>query len=199
MSDKILNDILGNIILFGILVAYLFQYIKIVKAKTSNGISHLFLAIGYISSIVSLGNAIIFYYPEWVDCRGLMDCNSKTIGFIQIFSQCCCFVIFYLIYIIYSDNNITVCRSITSKYAKWITFSVMTLILIGIILLSIFLAHRDIKLISFSSSSGDNAILSTGIKTYAGILSLFGIITSCIQYLPQISRTYIDKFPGSLV
>ena len=193
-KNLILNDIIGNIILIGIIISYLFQYVKIIRAKTSEGISHIFIAIGYVGTLCSLANSIIFYYPEWMNCRSFFNCDSNILGFVQLFFQSCCYICFYLLYIIYSDNTTFVYHTIKHKHIAWIIFIILTCILIGTILTSLFLIMNDHNI----SSSSDHIDLLDSIKIYADVLSIIIIIATCIQYIPQIIQTYKDKYPGSL-
>lgn len=195
VNKIILNDVLGNIIVAGMILAYLFQYIKIIKAKTSKGINHIFLAIGYVGSLCSLANSIIFYYSGWFDCIGFAECDSNILGFIQLFVQSLCFMIFYILFIIYYDNESVILRYISYKYIVIFIFISLTLLLLGANIASLLLIRHDYNIIS-SHSSHD--IIQSSVKKYADALSIIVIIATCTQYIPQIIQTCKDKYPGSL-
>lgn len=189
MND-LLNDIIGYIILFGIIGSYIPQYIKIVRKKSSNGISDKFLFIGYIGSIASFNNAFIFYFPEWKECHGFWDCDTRTLGFSQLLFQCICFFIFYLLFMLYfSDIELSICEPCgpccSKKLVAWILFLISNLFLISLSITTFELTLHDL-------------INIRTLNLYADILSGIVIGAALIQYLPQIYKTYSEKFPGSL-
>ena len=171
----ILNDILGYIILFGIIASYIFQYVKIIRNKSSDGISELFIILGYIGSISSWNNAYIFYLPEYTDCSGYNQCSSEILGFLQLFSQWLCFLVLYIVFLFFYQNR---------KWKSWAFFVCCNLLLISVFVVTYIISKKIIDYVI--------------IDTYADVLSTVTSTMVVIQYLPQIYVTFRDKDPGSL-
>jgi uncharacterized protein with PQ loop repeat len=187
------NTIFGIIICIGIFCTYVPQFHKIMWYKTSHGISHYFLLIGLSGACASLFNALIFYVDTMFTCEDFLDCSEKLLSFYQIAIQFTCFVIFYLLCLIYLpkqfSHEIMIYRP-TPFYRKkeFILFGCGFLI-VGIIstLSTVFIFKTEC-----SESKGDACVV------WAKILGYFSLGTVFIQYLPQIYKVYSEKSVGSI-
>ena len=176
--EIIINQIIGYVILIVVFFTYLPQYVKIIKNKSSSGISEFFLTIGYIGSICSWNNAFVFYYKEWEQCQGFFNCGNSILGFNQVFIQWLCFLIFFTLYLIYKDKP---------RGAKIIAIYITSNILVIPIFITTYLFAKGIVNIRAAEIAQD----------YADVLSILSIIACCLQYIPQIWKTFKQKSPGN--
>lgn len=179
------NEIIGYIILAGIILSYIPQYVKMVRTKSSLGISELYLVIGYLSSTTSWNNGFIFYYPIWESCKGFYQCNDETLGFIQLVAQWLCMLVFYILYLCFHQGKI--------EPISWLFFIGSQIVLAGIFTTTYMLSTKYLE-----SSSGEINLKPVVADRYADVLAVFTVVATCIQYLPQIYKTFRLKSPKSL-
>jgi cystinosin len=183
--NPLANEIIGYIILVGIILSYIPQYVKIVRNKSSLGISELYLVIGYLSSTTSWNNGFIFYYPIWESCKGFYQCNDETLGFIQLVVQWLSMLVFYILYLKFHDSKI--------EPLSWFLFIGSQVVLVGVFATTYILSAKYLE-----SSSGEINLRPVVADRFADVLAVFTVVATCIQYLPQIYKTFRLKSPENL-
>jgi len=106
----IAHAILGTTLLIGILGSEVPQFYRIIKQKTSEGISPYFLSLKTNGNLFTLINAFVFKWSHIDCCRKLvpLDCFIYNLDFLQLgaspFASCILFILF-LVYFKVSPNE----------------------------------------------------------------------------------------------
>eukprot|EP00126_Sphaerothecum_destruens_P003604 Sdes_comp17370_c0_seq1m6578 len=179
-----LNVTVGVVILVGILLSYVPQYIYIIRRKKSDGISPWFLLLGALGSFCSLSNEIILGWRELYCCQewGAVLCGKNLIKLLQLVAQWVSQGVVFFLFMIYFNNR-------EERGQEWRLSKRLLILLFGFyathIAIHTFLAVR------FGQ-------FSFYLRDYANILGLFSLILVHIQYIPQLITTYRRKSHGSL-
>ena len=189
-----MNDFNNYELLFGlsylltIFITYVFQYWRIIKRKNVDGISNSYLMLGNICSLSSLINSLIFYFYVIKECQSFfsLTCINKMIGFYQISSQFICFIIFYILFIIY--------YKIADKDNFFKTYKIQLLFLLNQLLNLLFIGIT----IGILSINNWNSYKYDEIIIYARVMGYISMIFVLLQYLPQIYKLYKTQSHGSL-
>ena len=196
--NKDLSTILGISYISVIILTYLFQFVVIIRSKHIEGISSLFLFLGNIASICSVGNAIVFYFDTLQKCMYIshQECFNYVSGLLQFIVSFICIIIFQSIYIYYYlynsssrffiDHTVAIRRCISSKS---IDLFVISILMDAVLIIMI------ISMLSIDDWTGNNNIMT--IK-FARALGYFSVVAVSLQYLPQIYTIYRLKKNGSL-
>ncbi|KAI9291038.1 hypothetical protein K502DRAFT_368761 [Neoconidiobolus thromboides FSU 785] len=190
---------LSNFILFGMFISYLPQHYKIIKNKSSDGISSYFLLLGSISGLCNLIN-ILINQRNVIQCCSAITlplCLESLLGVLQIFAQWWLFFVIFILYYVYfpEDRKLTdyiphIHQSLPpTKYSEewqlalWVKYTVYGHLIISVIITSVLLYGFD---------NMDGALL------WANFNGLFSMLLAMIQYLPQIFITWKRKNIGVL-
>ncbi len=166
----------------GIFFSYLPQHIRIIKRRTSEGISPWFLLLGVTSGTCAFLN-ILMLSGGIINCCKVIaggDCFAATLGIIQIGIQTVSAALILVFCLIYTRNQLLEPHD---EYVKIVTTG------------QICLAHAIIaSLVAF--------IVVVWYPEYiiftADLLGIIGTILAIVQYLPQIHTTAKLRHAGSL-
>lgn len=96
-----LTVFLASFILLGILVSYIPQHIKIIKRRSSEGLSPWFVLLGSLSSIAAIGSVLVLprSRADMACCKELTSgaCAAALLGVAQIGVQWACFMFMYVL------------------------------------------------------------------------------------------------------
>ncbi|KAJ3220826.1 hypothetical protein HDU81_011165 [Chytriomyces hyalinus] len=198
---------LGLFVICGIFVSYLPQFAKIVRLKSSRGISAEFLLIGCAGGGASLSNIVLLQSAVWTP----FVCFENTLGLTQIFIQAACFWVFVFLFIAYfphhecSDDEseiiedpntqqqqrqsvgVEITESTTPSGAAYIRALKMINLSILIILAFAFISAVTL----YSLSPAWVVFIASGF----GVLSA---VSSLVLFVPQIFETVKLKSAGAL-
>ena len=172
----------GAFIISAILLTYFPQYYKIVKNKSTEGISYFFLLLGNLSNFTNFFGSLLLNY-QIIDCCSYISigkCFNLLLPIYQMFTPWISIYILFIIFLIYdsSDGN---------EYKKaFIYFSLFTFF--GVILLGII---GLILIIHFQT-------MHNHVNLFGNVLNIISTITCIFTYLPQIIKTYKLKKLGNL-
>ncbi|ORY33152.1 hypothetical protein BCR39DRAFT_521481 [Naematelia encephala] len=101
----------------GLVISYLPQHIRIIRAGTSEGFSPWFLLLGATSSASGMLNILIVQWPLFRCCRILSSgrCFESLLGFYQVTLQWLLFTIILILYLYYYPAHL--------KYQRTLPFS----------------------------------------------------------------------------
>jgi len=187
-----INDILGIIFTVGLIIIYVPQLLKIYQAKSSKGISIMYVFMGHSASILTTINSIIFYINGWKICSGFLNCGENFIGYGLIISQWIMFFIMYIMFNIYlccpNDIiyfNITRLNFNRIMYALSFSMGIIAAI-ITFCLLSKYDYHYD-------HNASNNSL-----TIWSSILEIIILIFFLIHYIPQIYECWRVKSAGAI-
>ncbi|KAI9138497.1 hypothetical protein BKA69DRAFT_1031420, partial [Paraphysoderma sedebokerense] len=102
-NHDFLNLLLSILLTIGIVFSYTPQHYKIIKHKTSEGLSPWFLFLGGISSSSTVWNLLLLQWDVVLCCRvwNAGTCFENVLGIIQVTAQWCMFSLIIMLYLIY--------------------------------------------------------------------------------------------------
>ncbi|KAI8835856.1 hypothetical protein BJ741DRAFT_665134 [Chytriomyces cf. hyalinus JEL632] len=199
---------LGLFIICGIFVSYLPQFTKIVRLKSSRGISAEFLLIGCAGGGASLSNIVLLQSTVWTP----FVCFENTLGLTQIFIQAGCFWIFVFLFIAYFPHHdcmddeseivedtttqqqqqqlsdaVEITESTTPSGAAYIR--ALKMINLSILILLAFAFISAVTLYSLSQA---------WLVFVASVFGVLSALSSLVLFLPQIFETVKLKSAGAL-
>ncbi|KAJ5918925.1 hypothetical protein N7454_010069 [Penicillium verhagenii] len=194
-SPGIFQPVLSVLIIIGILVSYLPQHIRIIKRRSSFGISPYFVLLGTTSGTSAFANILVFpkTAQEFACCKEIdgMACFAGLLGVFQMGTQWLSFFFILLLFVIYfpratsptdpvesvsSDSSGPTYRTALSITAICLFHVLVTLIL------SVAFAIRQ----------------PAALPAWANFLGILAAILASIQYFPQIYTTLRLRCVGSL-
>ncbi|KAF7512234.1 hypothetical protein GJ744_002396 [Endocarpon pusillum] len=191
-SPSITNFAVSLLIFLGILVSYLPQHYRIVRRRSSLGLSPYFVLLGTISATCQLANIAVLprSRADAACCKEIsrFACVADLLGIAQIGVQWACFSVILVLFFIYfprSKSSILApakdaeAPSPRTALAVTIACVVHGIITAGISLYLI-LAHPEVT------------------QVWANILGIVSAVLALIQYLPQIYTTFKLKKVASL-
>lgn len=163
--------------------SYIPQHLKIIRRKSAEGISPLFLLLGTTSSISALTNLILVGTQSFSCCftgLSIFECVNGQLGLLQVGIQAI-FAALILVFCIYCTRN-SIYQD-KGQYDELYRFYKIVIIygclhIIAIVFLLLFMPTYRLQ---FANTFG---LISTGLASF--------------QYFPQIYTVYKLKHPGSL-
>ncbi|KAF8245853.1 hypothetical protein K440DRAFT_554726 [Wilcoxina mikolae CBS 423.85] len=203
LSPSALNLLFSFLILFGILISYLPQHIRIIKRGTSEGISPLFLLLGVTSGTCALLNILVLSWGVLGCCRkgiGGFNCFAASMGVAQVGTQWACFAIILALFLIYFPRQGALGIPITSTAPSQKVAVTTTLVSI-VHFVAMTTATFYISLLrSGTTQQNPNSPPqpSDALVKWANFLGVQSTILASIQYIPQLFTTWRLKHVGSL-
>lgn len=179
--------VLGFLLAIGIFASYLPQHIKIIKRRSSEGLSPAFLLLGSLSAFSALVNIFIVTIPARKCCLSVLNsfqCANSLVGFAQILAQTIGYVLIFALCVFVTRNSIR--ESKTDHHKLTLNFYIFIASIILNVLFVAYLSHVDRK--------GDMESL----MFFADISGVISTVLAIIQYIPQICTTFSVKHAGSL-
>ena len=172
--------VIGTFIIFAIVLTYLPQYLKIIKNKSTKGISYNYLLLGNISNFTNFFGSLLLNYQ-------IIDCCSKTsaghcinilLPIYQMFFPWLCIFVLYIIFLVHYTGN-----DYRKAYIAFSFFILIWVFLIGIIGLILIIHYESMK---------------NHVTAFGNTLNIISTITCVLTFLPQLIKTYRLKTAGSL-
>ncbi|GAM39580.1 PQ-loop repeat protein [Talaromyces pinophilus] len=200
------NFILSLLILVGILISYLPQHIRIIRLRSSFGLSPYFVLLGTTSGTAAFANILVLPRSarDVACCREIsgVSCFAGLLGIFQVGVQCLSFYVILLLFLIYfpratslvnptafaeteteSDGNDATDSDKQPSYSTAVIVSITCL------------AHAVIVLIISLTMAIKHP---SHLQTWANILGIMSAVLASIQYFPQIWTTFRLQKVGSL-
>ncbi|KAJ5326697.1 hypothetical protein MYU51_001841 [Penicillium brevicompactum] len=194
-SPGIFQTVLSVLIIFGILMSYLPQHIRIITRRSSFGISPYFVLLGVTSGTSAFANILVFptTAQDVACCQEIsgIACFAGLLAIFQMSMQWLCFFSILLLFVIYFPRATSPTDPITpvSTSPSGPTYRT-ALVVTGICLLHA-LATIVIS-VAFELRS------PAAIPAWANFLGVLAAVLASIQYLPQIYTTLRLQCVGSL-
>ncbi|KAI1615773.1 hypothetical protein EDD37DRAFT_206777 [Exophiala viscosa] len=187
---------LSIFILLGILISYLPQHLRIIRLRSSYGLSPYFVLLGTTSGTCAFANILVLprSRTDIACCREVDEfaCLAGLLGVAQVGVQWTCFTIILLLFLIFfprttnpltDDQDDPPKDELAPSYRTAITVTVISVVhAIIIAILSFYFVYARPQ-------------HSQGWANFLGILST---VLASIQYFPQIYTTFMLKRVGSL-
>ncbi|PYH41390.1 PQ-loop repeat-containing protein [Aspergillus saccharolyticus JOP 1030-1] len=184
------NFILSILIVFGILLSYLPQHIRIISLRSSFGISPYFVLLGTTSGSSALANVVSQQQSlhDMSCCKQIsgLGCFSALLGILQVGTQCLCFFLILFLFVLYfprHHNQHHSHRPDTPTYRTALTVA-------GICIL-----HALVMLITTLAVGLRRPEALQSWSNFCGVLAA---LLASVQYFPQIYTTVRLRCVGSL-
>ncbi|TFK21006.1 hypothetical protein FA15DRAFT_646220 [Coprinopsis marcescibilis] len=196
----------------GLIISYLPQHFRIIHAKTSEGLSPLFLLLGSTSAASSLFN-ILTMQSGLLKCCSVVSgatCLEISAGIVQLSIQWVMFSLIFVLYMRYYpqhlravnkdiqvqtlDTLVIVKSSEITQEWKW------SIVLSWVAVLHFILCAFTTAFVVLTSNPepGANTPLPPLAYSWARFLGVSAAILASIQYTPQLIHTYRSKLVGAL-
>ncbi|ANZ77473.1 BA75_04795T0 [Komagataella pastoris] len=182
---SVVGFVLATLMATGIFLSYVPQHSRIMKRRTSEGLSPFFLLLGTVSAISAFANLLLYSNDGRICCRlGLSDfqCINSQIGMIQVGLQTLGYSLILVLCVYYTRDSLTENQREYAQLLKVYRFFLFYAFLNLFAVVYLIKRKQDTELfIQFANLSG-----------------VFSSLVGGLQYLPQIYTTYKLKHPGSL-
>jgi len=169
------------IISVGIVISYIPQHVKIIRTRSSVGLSPVFLLLSSLSGIASTANLITLSFLSLPCCTELtpFECINSQISLIQVGLQTIStlLIVVLCVLLINTPTDFFVYDKVLQVWRYIVGFLVFTIIALIIAKLSL----------------SEDSIL-----VFAKVLGVFATIVAVVQYIPQLRTTLTLKHAGSL-
>ncbi|KIJ62104.1 hypothetical protein HYDPIDRAFT_189188 [Hydnomerulius pinastri MD-312] len=210
-TDWATNALTGFLI-YGLIVSYVPQHLRIIRAGTSVGFSPWFLLLGSTSSAAGMLNMITLQWPVIRCCREVSfgKCIEITAGVFQVGVQWLFFTIILVLYMMYYPPNLKYIQLEVDthdsrpvqhirtklKSSEWRLSIIVSWAVAGHLALLIFTTF--LLLLTTPPSPDPSVPHPRQITLWATFLGVSSGVLAAIQYAPQLMRTYRLKLVGAL-
>jgi len=190
-EPSVINIVVALFLIVGTMMSYIPQYLAIIRAKSSEGISFMMLAIAVESGFLTAINSGILKWENVVCCLDLssMECLKNNLATEQLMGALVCSLVLYALVIVYYRTEPTPFQSRDARVKmKVLSMAIFAIVIVSSIILSIIcgILYYDIKL------------RGTILSTIAKALGTTSSILMILQWAPQIFTTYRARDPGNL-
>ncbi|KAK4150520.1 hypothetical protein C8A00DRAFT_36886 [Chaetomidium leptoderma] len=190
---SVVNLIVSIVIVIGMLISYLPQHVRIIKRRTSEGISPYFVLLGTTSATSAFANILLLpkSRQDVACCNELeiVHCIAGLLGIAQLGVQWICFTFIFVLFLVffrYNSVDDAENEDLDEDHPRWQT---------ALLVASLTLLHGLAVIVV-------TGVLSTVAKehlgTWANVLGVMAALLAAVQYIPQIWTTYHLKHVGSL-
>jgi uncharacterized protein with PQ loop repeat len=190
---SVVNLIVSIVIVVGMLISYLPQHFRIIKRRTSEGISPYFVLLGTTSGTSAFANILLLPKSRQdVACCSELEtfhCVAGLLGIAQLGVQWICFAFIFVLFLVffrYHSADDVESEEGDEAHPRWQT---------ALLVASLTLLHGLAVIVI-------TGVLSTVAKehlpTWANVLGVMAALLAAVQYIPQIWTTYHLKHVGSL-
>src|SRR5690242_4837760 len=104
-----MNDLFSVIVIVGIVLTFVPQYARVIRLKSSLGLSPYFLLLGITSVYAQLINILLLQISVFRKCRHEPDyaCLSNLLGMVQVAVLAACITLNCCLYISYFPSRIS--------------------------------------------------------------------------------------------
>ncbi|EAW09626.1 PQ-loop repeat-containing protein [Aspergillus clavatus NRRL 1] len=195
VSPDYKNFVLSILIIFGILLSYLPQHIRIISLKSSFGISPYFVLLGTTSGTSALVNVVTQQQSlhDVACCKSIngVACFGGLLGIFQVATQWFCFVIILLLFVLYFPRATSPSSPTTSESSTRDGPTHKTALVVG----GICILHALVMLIITAVFALQRPSQLQAWSNFSGVVAA---ILASIQYFPQIYTTVKLRCVGSL-
>ncbi|KIW63689.1 hypothetical protein PV04_08672 [Phialophora macrospora] len=206
------NFALSLLILIGILISYLPQHIRIIRLRSSYGLSPYFVLLGTTSGTCAFANILVLprSRSDIACCREVDEfaCLAGLLGIAQVGVQWSCFGVILLLFLIffprgeapasaldYEDDDTTIPDTPRALAKRKDSDSLAPSYRTALIVVAVCVLHAALTAILsffFIYAAPQHA------QSWANFLGVLSTVLASIQYFPQIYTTYQLKRVGSL-
>lgn len=193
IKHRLEDTLLTVTIILGIIVSYLPQHHRIVRLKSSHGLSPFYLLMGGLSSFSNVLNAALLQSPFMVCCRrvSVWRCIGNLLGFIQLLSQWFMFFTLFVLFVVYYPEEEKYTDG--AKTAEWRMTEAAAMIVIAYMML---IGGSCLWLIVVYNAGDDEVAVVP--RRAALLLGTISLLLSICQFIPQLTKTYHLKRAGAL-
>jgi len=205
------TNVLTAGLIYGLVVSYLPQHLRIIKLGSSEGFSPWFLLLGGTSSAASMLNMVTASWPTMQCCNQLSagKCIEITAGVFQVALQWALFMVITVLYMMYFPQRQKYVELDIDSYdgvppqhvktpiksSEWRLSIVLAWVTVVHLLFSIFVTF---VLVGTTKIDPDGQMHSRQIDLWETFLGVSSAILAMVQYFPQFWRTYRVKLVGAL-
>jgi len=175
--------ILGVFLILGSIISTIPQHVKILKLKSTVGMSFLWMFLGNINQFSAVMNAAVMKFPQVQACVvvGVGDCLPSLLALFQLAGLWIFTFPMYIWYLKFTDLT-------TVDRREWFWARLFFGILCAFVLATMLIATITLHFF------GDCAYFTLVFGYSMGMLST---IVTFIQWSPQIYKTFVNKSVGS--
>ncbi|KAH7929292.1 hypothetical protein BV22DRAFT_1029731 [Leucogyrophana mollusca] len=202
---------LSTFLIYGLVVSYLPQHLRIIRAKSSEGFSPWFLLLGSTSAAAGMLNMFTLQWPIIQCCKELSagKCLEITAGVLQVSLQWFLFSVILVLYLIYYPPHLKYVEldidTYDSRPPRHIRTAVrsddwrLSVILSWVIAIHlVFVIFVTFFLLATRHADPTGNYPSHQLSLWATFLGVSSAILAAIQYAPQLIRSYRLKVVGAL-
>eukprot|EP00158_Paraphelidium_tribonemae_P004404 Partr_v1_DN26737_c1_g1_i3_m8679 putative PQ loop repeat protein len=188
---------LSLFIVVGMFFSYLPQHIKIIRLKSSDGLSPWYQLLGCIASASVVQNAFILQFGLFKCCEifSAGKCAESLLALVQLSVQMGCIVTTMILFIIFFPKERKHIIGLSSGEIC-MSYEYSRAVYIGIAVASYTSLIVVISVIMVATLGDASASLATEI--WADILGLVSLVISVFQFFPQLFQTYVTWQVGAL-
>ncbi|PYH89817.1 PQ loop repeat protein [Aspergillus ellipticus CBS 707.79] len=187
VSPDIKNFILSILIVFGILLSYLPQHVRITRMKSSFGISPYFVLLGTTSGSSAVANVVSQQQSlrDMACCKYVdgTSCFAGVLGILQVGTQCLCFFIILFLFVLFFPRNTSHLPKNSPTYRS------------AVIVAAVCIVHALVMLITTLAVGHTR---TSSLQAWSNFCGVLAAILASIQYFPQIYTTLRLRCVGSL-
>ena len=175
--------IFGVFIILAIFLTYIPQYYKIIKKKSSKGISNIYIFLYNVTNFTNFFGTLLINFNLVNCCTHVSGdkCMNLLLPIIQMFTPWISVFVLYIIFIIYEETYIN--RLKTKSFISFIIFITIFVFFLGFIGMGFLLEYPKYQ---------------KNVKIFGDCLNIISTITCVLCLFPQIYQIYKQKNIGNL-
>jgi len=179
---------IGIILVIGGIISLIPQHWRIIRTKSSHGLSSMMLFLGNINQFSCIVGAVIVKYPQLQACytAGFGACLPSLLSLIQIIAVFLLFLPLHFLYLMYQNEEER--RTPEGRTERFKAKMLLVAFFAYAAATSLVAAH----LIIFAGQSAWPTL------HFAYIMGLVSAAMNVVQWTPQIMRTYKEKHAGAV-
>ncbi|KAJ1820892.1 hypothetical protein LPJ56_001101 [Coemansia sp. RSA 2599] len=216
------NTVLTALLCIGTFLSYLPQHIKILRRRSSDGLSPYFILLGTVGAGSNITNIILLQFIALQCCtvQSLGVCVAGLLGILQVCIQGAMFYVTFVLYMIFfpeqnkyeqlagseqgsgsggssddNNNNSDEQRPLLgSAYRRAATVEWQTALWVA----AAVSVHGIVCLVMSTLLVAVVGPYAAPTRTWASLLGLFSLCLTCMQFFPQIIKTWRAGTVGAL-
>lgn len=177
---------LGIFLLFGTLISFLPQIIKIYARKSHRGISYLFCFLSSCSELIRIANIVVIKLPQIYACHteGISECGDTMLSLFGLGVSAACTVWIFFLFLFYFDPDGTPEMDAIGARARVLARVCFTLVSLFYLMAALFVSLTG--------------VCSRKTLLFADLCGWVSAVFQVCQLMPQIIHTYVHKGVGSV-
>lgn len=192
-QPTVINIILGSAIIVGLFLSFFFQWLVIVRRRSSEGISWITLTLSLVSGLLTTTNGMIFNWPTLSCCRfsnisvaACLEINLVTQSL--LISPVCNIILFVLFLVFFSHKPLPN----QTRREKQFDYLYSLVSFFGVLLTGFLIASMAFVLFFGGILTGQ------GIEYYGKTLGYMSGVATLFIWVPQIWTTFRTNNGGAL-